>query len=1131
MTSDEGALFELGEAVDVGAAVDDATTPPATDHDPLRGQRRLSRIEVFNWGTFGQGYGHVVDVPRGGLVVTGRSGSGKSSLLDAVSTVLVARSQIRYNAAAQDTAARSGDRSLLSYVRGAWKRAETDGEEIAAEYLRPGATWSAILLRFDTADGAPPVVLAKIFHAGRGTAANADVKEAALLLTEDARIEDFAPFAQNGVDIRALKRHYGSTAVFERHAAFQAKYRRRLGLDKDAAVGLLHRTMAAKNFSSLDALFREFMLDVPDTFQLAERAVEQFDQLSQAHRSVVEAREQLELLTQLREAAVRFEESEASARELEALTEALVPTVWRIKEELTAARLQDLVQEISAQQQALEAGVQRHAAAQSAHDSAHAMVQGLGGDRLRIVEEEIVSLERQRVAVAARRERLRERAARVGIEGLPDTLAEFHEFRQSLSDTRAQEEAREAKRAQTRRRHAEADALTAELKALHADVTSARKAHSNIDRKLLEVRTLISEETGIDPAALPFAGELLEVDPDHQEWTGAIERVLRPLALTLLVEARNAAAVTDAVDSRHLGVRLVVQEVAAEQQAARGVKDERSLVHRVRVKDDRRFAPWLHRTLSQQYDYACVDSARELRSVERGLTRAGQVRSRGGRFEKDDRFRIDDRRRWVLGFSAEEKISRLLDEAARTKSRIDAAQALIREAEQLEESASQQLRFAEEVQDLEWEEIDTGVLDLRVTQRRNELDALTAESPQLEAARADLARRRKELEGARQAHSKAEADLRVLVLEQTDVAEKHRRAAAQVAAAAEVDDAVAEQVRARIFDDRRRLRADEVDGRAGAVRAELNKSQNESIRAANHASTEFAARSTAYQERWPASVAGASPAVEDRAVFEQRRQEIAADALPAYENRFLEMLSTQSVQNIGQLSRSIQQAPKQIRMRIEPVTDSLSHSEFDAGRWLQIDVQPAQSADVRDFLRDLTAIAAGFGQQLGTAEADRKFELLRAVIGRLGSSENRRWRDAVLDTRRHVTFRAREVDAHGTPMDVYSSSQGLSGGQRQKLVTFCLAAALRYQLTQDAADVPEYGTVILDEAFDRADEAFTRMALEVFLDFGFHMVLATPMKMLRTLELYVEGVALVESEERRRSRIRAIVWDEGRALQ
>src|SRR5690606_20712044 len=61
-------------------------------------------------------------------------------------------------------------------------------------------------------------------------------------------------------------------------------------------------------------------------------------------------------------------------------------------------------------------------------------------------------------------------------------------------------------------------------------------------------------------------------------------------------------------------------------------------------------------------------------------------------------------------------------------------------------------------------------------------------------------------------------------------------------------------------------------------------------------------------------------------------------------------------------------------------------------------------------------------------------------------SEHRRWREAVLDVRQHVEFIGRELDEAGVELEIYRSGAGKSGGQRQKLATTCLAAALRYQL-------------------------------------------------------------------------------------
>ena len=75
---------------------------------------RLERLEVYNWGTFD---GKVWSLAVGGetTLLTGDVGSGKSTLVDAIITLLVPPRRITYNKAADASAK---ERSLSSYVRG-----------------------------------------------------------------------------------------------------------------------------------------------------------------------------------------------------------------------------------------------------------------------------------------------------------------------------------------------------------------------------------------------------------------------------------------------------------------------------------------------------------------------------------------------------------------------------------------------------------------------------------------------------------------------------------------------------------------------------------------------------------------------------------------------------------------------------------------------------------------------------------------------------------------------------------------------------------------------------------------------------------------------------------------------------
>jgi uncharacterized protein YPO0396 len=71
---------------------------------------RLDRFEVYNWGTFhNRVWG--LDLCGNNALLTGEIGSGKSTLVDAVTTLLVPPQRITYNKAA---GAEARERTLRS---------------------------------------------------------------------------------------------------------------------------------------------------------------------------------------------------------------------------------------------------------------------------------------------------------------------------------------------------------------------------------------------------------------------------------------------------------------------------------------------------------------------------------------------------------------------------------------------------------------------------------------------------------------------------------------------------------------------------------------------------------------------------------------------------------------------------------------------------------------------------------------------------------------------------------------------------------------------------------------------------------------------------------------------------------
>jgi uncharacterized protein YPO0396 len=182
---------------------------------------------------------------------------------------------------------------------------------------------------------------------------------------------------------------------------------------------------------------------------------------------------------------------------------------------------------------------------------------------------------------------------------------------------------------------------------------------------------------------------------------------------------------------------------------------------------------------------------------------------------------------------------------------------------------------------------------------------------------------------------------------------------------------------------------------------------------------------------------------------------------------------------------------------------------------------------VREFRKELqVAFSDAWSQDRALAE--KRFEMLKAIVDRLSSQDlrDRQWRDLVLDVRQHVDFVGRELDAEGNNVEDYRSGAGKSGGQRQKLATACLAAALRYQLGGREQGLPKYAAVVLDEAFDKADNEFTALAMKIFTQFGFQMIVATPFRSVMTLEPFIGGACVVQIEDRKHSAVLLVEYDE-----
>ena len=1095
-------------------------------------QFRLTKLSLFNWGTFA-GL-HQIPISADGFLFVGRSGSGKSTLLDAFTALLIPPRWTSFNAAAREGERARADRNLVTYVRGAWAdQSSADTGEIASQTLRPKTTWSALSAEY--ADGFGKVVtLVQVFWI-RGTSnATTDLRRHYMIADRPFCIQrELAGFAED-LDLRGLKKDLPDLHHFSEYERYGERLRLLLRIDSSMALKLLHKTQSAKNLGDLNAFLREFMLDPPRTFEVADRLVEEFVELDQAHRAVVTARRQIEVLAPARDAYAAHQQTEQALLGLDRQLNAIDPYLKLRRRALLEAELARLVTDdnsLAGRESEQQAHVDQDYDGLQRLEEAH---RAQGGGRIEALERDIEQAGRERDKRLGNRKDAERLCQGMDwtLPDRPEALAELTDRARDVVERWQQEQERtEQQRDAIRDRH---KAVAAELGEAEATLQALLRQPSNIPARMLALRARISDGLGIPEVALPFVGELVQVRPEAAEWSGAIERVLHNFATSLLVQEPRYPAVSRYVNDTHLGQRLVYHRVGLGQARTTARIGAESLIAKLELKDSP-YRDWLFDELSRRFDYSCTQNLRAFQDAERAVTREGQIKHGRGRHEKDDRHRIDDRERWVLGFDNRDKLALFQRRVGELRAALTELDAELAQLTARRNQSNQHALSCRQLMNLRWEDIDVATqLDL--------IAGLEAQLRTLRDDNRDLAELGRRIDAAKVALRRAREALSETQGRRRDIQAKRNQYSvtlneldqelAEIAVEPEPARALADRFDASPSAAARPpLTLANLDARGRQVERELRVERDAQVEERNELKTLIERQFGAFKRGWPMEAVDLDETLASAAEYLTLLTRIEQDGLPRFEERFSALLKEQSTENLAALNRHVDEARKQIRERMALVNEGLAEAEFNTGTHLQIQVTERQLPDVLVFREQVREVLEhAYSSTLDAAEAEARFALLSGIVKRLSGDEpdDKRWRQQVLDVRLHVEFIGRELDTDGNEVEVYRSGAGKSGGQREKLATTCLAAALRYQLGGREGGLPQYAPVILDEAFGKADNEFTELAMRIFERFGFQMIVATPLKSVMTLEPFIGGACFVAIEDRKCSTTLQIAYDQDR---
>lgn len=1100
---------------------------------------RLHRFEVYNWGTFDARVWTLRPAGENSLV-TGDIGSGKSTLVDALTTLLVPAQRITYNKAA---GADAKERTLRSYVLGHYKSERGDaGLSAKAVALRDHNSYAVILGHFYNEGYDQHVTLAQAFWIR-----DAQGQPARFFVVGDRPLsiaQDFAGFGQDINDLRKRLRGQRGVELYDTFPPYGAAFRRRFGIDNEQALELFNQTVSMKSVGNLTEFVRDHMLEAFAVDERIAALIAHFDNLDRAHAAVVKAKRQIAALEPLVADADRHAALAAALEELRACREALRPwfaerkaallveRIARLEDEIR--RCADRVSRLNEQQRTL--GIER--------DEIKQAISSNGGDRLERLKSEIERRAEQQATHRRRYDDYHELARQLDLPEAADDAG----FRANLQAAQLALGTLEQGEAETQNRLTEATVALHTARGrrdeLEAELVSLRRRKSNVPAAMLALRERLTEDLALAPDALPFVGELLQVRDEERDWEGAIERLLHNFGLSLLVPDAHYTAVAGWVDRTQLRGRLVYYRVLERRDPSIPDVHPSSLFRKVAIRPDSEFYGWLERELARRFDYACCATLDEFRRERRAITRAGQIKADGERHEKDDRHSIDDRTRYVLGWSNEAKIAALAKHANELARQIGTAERRVKEIEderrRLRERNDRLNKLAvyREFRELDWRPLT------------REIQRLTDERKTLEVASDVLRTLQRQLEAVEEKLGAAGADRQKAEGEHAVASAKRATAEQQLADAHTLLAAVPEEAKARFFPQlaalaaealgEHRLTVESCDNRQSDMRDWLQARIDADDKKLGRLRDAVILAMQSYARDWPVETAEVDASIEAAPEYRAMLETLRADDLPRFEAKFKELLNENTIREVANFQAQLNREREEIRERIGTINGSLRQIDYNPNRYICLLAEPAPDADTREFREQLRACTEG--ALTGSEDeqySESKFLQVKAIIerfrGRDGLTEiDSRWTRKVTDVRNWFEFSAserwREDDREH---EHYTDSGGKSGGQKEKLAYTVLAASLAYQFGLEWGEQRSrsFRFVVIDEAFGRGSDESTRYGLELFKKLNLQLLIVTPLQKIHVIEPYVANVGFVHNEDGRHSLLRNLSIEEYRAEQ
>lgn len=1093
--------------------------------DPQVAGFKLDYMEVWNWGTFNDKVYRLN--PKGNnSLLTGANASGKSTLIDALLTLLVPLKRQRFYNQSSGVE-RKGNRTEETYFLGNYGQKQEGDSGVSSLKLRDKNARSVLLAMFTNLDGRVVTIFQVRYYSGEGLRTVYGMAYKPLTISQN-----FAAFDSNGLWRKRMEKEFNSGSTkriiefFDGPVSYDQKMLVVFGMRSEKALTLFNQIVGVKVLDDLDCFIRDNMLEEKDAEEKYKELRENFQNLIDAKTSIEKTKEQIRQLEPIASLADELQLIEKSIKELKSKKNVVsywfaLRTVKLCQEHLEKCKselrqLDDTIKANNAEIRKLD---------DKKSDLEVAIKSDAVGQQIKNIEKEIQDLT----------ERFEERKKREDKYNALIHKLELPQSIDSLAFENNKTTAKEQKKVLTerldndlaeRKRHLqnEKEDIEANIKSRVETIKYLREHNNNISGRVSEIRDEIIGYIGATTDEIPFIGELISVKDKEREWESAIERILHNFALRLIVPEKYYRQVNDYVNNHNLRGKIVYHRYNGVETLRdleyRSVQDS-SLLNKIDFKPDAKYVDWIEDRLHAEFNYICVNTLEDFNHInEKAVTKEGLIKSKGGKHEKDDRQEVNRREHYVLGWDNSAKIAALKKEYDNLCSQVTAKNNEIKEidnkrkeTEKRKEAFSRLLDF-DKLEDIDWQSCS-----IIINEKKEQKKQLESTNDRVKTLQEQLEGVKKSLTDIRNQNDKLIGDKALL---NNDYKETETRCSDNSNALVLMDSVDVEEFETKNPDlllvgladlkPRLQLMQNEISDKINTKQREKYNKESDCGNKISKFKNPSEEITTKFRD-WRSDVNSLPDSIEFVSEYQRFLKRLNEEDLPGFEKRFNKYLHDTLTNHIFVFRRFFIDWESSINKTIEQLNSYLKDIDFDVNpeTYIQLASNKKHNVDTNEFSKLLND-AMPNQHEINSNVDGQRIHFERRVLPLMQRLLDEQWRNKVMDVRGWLTYKAVEYyKADDIKRNTYESMGQLSGGEKAQLTYTILGSAIAYQfgLTKHGCD-SSFRLIAIDEAFRAQDEDKARYLISLCKQLHLQLLVVTPSDNIHIVENDISYVHYVE---------------------